>query len=73
MAGRLAIQEMKTDNKMTLDVFSDFHGKPYQDMVEQIRKRLNLTSLKYQNLDDLVEAIGLPKEKMCTYCWDGIG
>lgn len=27
--------------------------------------------LKYQRLDDLVGAIGLPKEKLCTYCWDG--
>jgi len=36
-----------------------------------IRKELNVTSLKYQTLDDMVKAIGLPKEKLCTYCWDG--
>jgi amidophosphoribosyltransferase len=40
-------------------------------MEESIRKRLNLTTLKYQRLEDLVSAIGLPKEKLCTYCWDG--
>ena len=40
-------------------------------MVERIRQRLGLTSLKYQKLGDLVSAIGLPKEKLCTYCWDG--
>ena len=40
-------------------------------MVECIRKRLHLTTLQYQTLDDLVTAIGLPKEKLCTYCWDG--
>ena len=40
-------------------------------MVERIRSRLRLTTLKYQRLDDLVAAIGLPKEKLCTYCWDG--
>jgi len=40
-------------------------------MVEKIRQRLNLTSLKYQKMDDLVDAIGLPKNKLCTYCWDG--
>ncbi len=40
-------------------------------MLERIRQRLGLTSLKYQELDDLVTAIGLPKEKLCTYCWDG--
>ncbi len=45
----------------------------YGAMEEKIRRRLNLTTLKYQRLDDLVAAIGLPKEKLCTYCWDGIG
>jgi amidophosphoribosyltransferase len=40
-------------------------------MVEQIIKRLDFTTLQYQKLDDLVEAIGLPKEKLCTHCWDG--
>ena len=38
---------------------------------ERIRARLQLTTLRYQRLDDLVDAIGLPKEKLCTYCWDG--
>ncbi len=41
-----------------------------KDMVERIRINLGLTSLKYQKLNDLVEAIGLPKEKLCTHCWD---
>lgn len=40
-------------------------------MVERIRSRLQLTSLQYQKLDDLVDSIGLPKSKLCTYCWDG--
>ena len=43
----------------------------YLLMEEWIGKRLNLTTLKYQVLDDLIAAIGLPKEKLCTYCWDG--
>jgi len=30
-----------------------------------------LTSLQYQRLDDLIEAIGLPGENVCTFCWDG--
>jgi amidophosphoribosyltransferase len=41
-------------------------------MVERIRQRLGLTTLQYQQLDDLVTSIGLPKEKLCTYCWDGM-
>ena len=40
-------------------------------MVEYIRNNLGLTSLAFQRLDDLVAAIGLPKERLCTYCWDG--
>jgi len=40
-------------------------------MVEKIRKRLKLTSLKYQRLEDLVAAIGLPNDQLCTHCWDG--
>jgi len=40
-------------------------------MVDRIGNRLNLTTLRYQRLDDLVEAIGLDKCKLCTWCWDG--
>jgi amidophosphoribosyltransferase len=40
-------------------------------MVEAIREELCLTTLKYQRLDDLVASIGLPKERLCTHCWDG--
>ena len=44
-----------------------------QDPERRFRQRLRLTTLEYQELDDLVAAIGLPKEKLCTYCWDGVG
>ena len=40
-------------------------------MVDIIRKRMGISSLVYQKMPDMVEAIGLPKEKLCTYCWDG--
>ena len=51
--------------------YLDPDGEPYKEMVEYIRKNLGLTSLAFQRLDDLVSAIGLPKERLCTYCWDG--
>jgi len=35
------------------------------------RGSLGLTTLQYQRLDDMVAAIGLPREKLCTYCWNG--
>ena len=43
----------------------------YAAMVEYIRSKLNLTSLAFQRLDDLVASIGLPKDRLCTYCFDG--
>lgn len=51
--------------------YLDPDGEPYKEMVEYIRKNLGFTSLAFQRLDDLVAAIGLPKERLCTYCWDG--
>lgn len=43
----------------------------YREMLEEIRKELNFTSLSYHRLDDLVESIGIEPCKLCTYCWDG--
>ena len=42
-----------------------------QAMVENIREQLRLTSLKFQLLEDMIKAIGLPKSQLCTHCWDG--
>jgi amidophosphoribosyltransferase len=70
LAGRKAIKELGNDIE-NLDKYSSAGTEKYEAMVEQIAKRLKLSSLKYQQLDDLIKAIGLPKEKVCTYCWDG--
>ena len=43
----------------------------YAAMVEEIRKELKFTSLKYTRLDDLISSTGLPASKLCTYCWTG--
>ena len=51
--------------------YIDPNGEPYKAMVEYIREKLNLTTLRFQTVDDLIAAIGLPKEKLCTYCWTG--
>ena len=51
--------------------YIDHTGEAYKGMVEYIRRKLNLTSLSFQTVDDLVAAIGLPKERLCTYCWTG--
>ena len=70
---RRIIQEREGDNPSaeTLQDYADPDSQNYAEMVEEIRKRLNFTSLRFHRLDDLVESIGLPKCKLCTYCWDG--
>ncbi|KPL13045.1 amidophosphoribosyltransferase [candidate division BRC1 bacterium SM23_51] len=72
LAGRRAIKEIEGKAETNLDEYMNSSSDKYCAMVERIRQRLGLTTLKYQQLDDLVAAIGLPKEKLCTYCWDGI-
>ena len=54
-----------------LKKYTDPESEAYKAMVEFIREKLNLTSLAFQTIDDLVQAIGLPREKLCTYCWTG--
>ncbi len=73
LAGRLAIKELEGEAKEIPPQYADQQSGEYQAMIERIRRRLRLTTLRYQELADLVAAIGLPKEKLCTYCWDGVG
>jgi amidophosphoribosyltransferase len=72
LAGRKAIKQLGGEEK-DLKEYSDPDSVKYKEMVDQISKNLDLDSLVYQRLDDLIEAIGLPKEKLCTHCWDGSG
>ncbi len=70
LIARKTAQEIDGDNADMQD-FVNPDGDKYKQMVERLRHRLGLSSLAYQRLDDMIEAIGLPKEKICTYCWDG--
>ncbi len=72
LAGRWAIKELIGKNIEDPAEYTDTESDKYKSMVDVIRKKLGLTSLKYQKLADLIKAIGLPKEKICTYCWDGV-
>ena len=71
LAARRAIREIDGENVADFSEYTKAGTDKYNAMEESIRKRLILTTLKYQRLEDLVSAIGLPKEKLCTYCWDG--
>ncbi len=71
LAARKAIAELEGDASSHLDEYADPSTERYHAMVDRIRSRLGLTTLAYQRLPDMVEAIGLPREKLCTFCWDG--
>lgn len=71
LATHKAVKQIEGKEDVDMKEYSDCCSLKYKTMVEQIRKNLGLTSLKYQKLSDLVNAIGLPKEKLCTHCWDG--
>ena len=51
--------------------YSNPDSPKYQNMVDEICKRMGFTTLKYHRLDDLIKSIGLEKCKLCTYCFDG--
>jgi amidophosphoribosyltransferase len=71
LAGRKAISELGETDEAAVADYAKTGSEKYCAMVERIRLRLGLTTLQYQRLDDMVKAIGLPREKLCTYCWDG--
>ncbi len=71
LAARKAIKELGGQDDKDLEEYSTAGTKKYVAMVEKIKQTLKLTTLRYQKLDNLVKAIGLPKDKLCTYCWDG--
>ncbi len=54
-----------------LQQYTDPESPKYDQMVEEIRKELNFTTLRYNRLDDMLAAVGLPEENLCTYCWNG--
>ncbi len=69
---RRVIQEREEDvTPEVLAEYADPGSQKYDKMVGEIQKRQNFTTLRYHRLDDLVESIGLPKCKLCTYCFDG--
>jgi len=69
---RRIILEKEGDNaENMLDEYANPESEKYKEMVEEIRKQLNFTSLQFNRLDDMLEATGVEPCKLCTYCWDG--
>ncbi len=72
LAGRWAIKDLIGRDLENPAEYTNPESDNYKAMVNVIREKLHLTTLKYQKLKNLVKAIGLPKEKLCTYCFDGV-
>ena len=72
LIARRVIKNREGDNadKMLAD-YADPTSTNYKEMVEEIRKELSFTSLRYHRLDDMLESIGLDPCNLCTYCWNG--
>ena len=70
LATRKAIKLLEGEKEVDPREYENPDSDKYQAMTESIRKTLNLTSLQFQRIEDLVEAIGLPREKVCLHCWD---
>lgn len=51
--------------------YVDPDGEKYAAMIEEIRKELHFTTLRYHRLDDMIASVGIDSDKLCTYCWDG--
>lgn len=68
---RRIIKDFEGDENKNLEKYSKTDSPEYARMVEEIRKRLGLTTLKFNTLENLVDSIGLPKDQICTHCFDG--
>ncbi len=65
--------EGEANSEDLLQRYTKTDSPEYKRMVDEIAKRLGLSSLKFNKIETLVKSIGLPKEKICTYCFDGTG
>ncbi len=70
---RRVINDLEGGN-VTDEILAEYanpDSERYANMLEEIRKRSDFTSLRYHRLDDMCKSIGLDKCQLCTYCFDG--
>jgi len=71
LACRRAIRAIEGADIDDVSEYLNHRSEKYRNMVAWIRRDLNVTSLKYLNIEDMIEAIGLPESQLCLYCWQG--
>lgn len=69
---RRVLKEMEEEGrKIDLMDYVNPDTEEYAEMVRRIGKQLNFTSLRFHRLDDMMDSVGIDRDKLCTYCWDG--
>ena len=68
---RRIIRDFEGDENAKLEKYSTTDSPEYNRMVDEIARRLGLTTLRFNKIETLIESIGLPKCKVCTHCFDG--
>ena len=73
LISRRVIEEIEGGevSRERLQEYADPDSEEYDNMVEMIRKKLKFTSLRFNRLDDMLDAVGIDPDKLCTYCWNG--
>jgi amidophosphoribosyltransferase len=71
LAARKAIRSLEGHDLDDVSEYIDHNCEKYKRMVEWIARDLGVSTLRYQTVDDMVEAVGRPKEELCLYCWTG--
>lgn len=73
LISRRIIRDFEGDDAKNLEKYATTGTPEYNRMVEEIGRRLGLSSLSFSKIEHLIESIGLPKCKICTHCFDGTG
>lgn len=73
LIARRVIRKREGDDvsKEVLTDYANPESQNYKEMIDEICKELNFTSLRFHRLDDMIESVGLPECQLCTYCWNG--
>lgn len=72
LIARRVLKEMEQEGReIDLKLYVDPNTAEYNEMVDRIGHQLNFTTLRYHRLDDMIASVGIDREKLCTYCWDG--
>lgn len=71
LISRQIIRDFEGDDTANIERYATTGTPEYERMVAEIARRLNLTTLRFSPIEDLVASIGLPKCRVCTHCFDG--